>query len=65
MHQKPNLLTAAETCAELGGIDRSTLTRWVQSGRITPARKLPGLTGAYLFDPTEVQRVKAIATTAA
>ena len=59
------LLTAAEACAELGGIDRSTLTRWVQTGRITPARKLPGRTGAYLFDPTEVQRVKAIATTAA
>ena len=55
------LLTAAETCAELGGIDRSTLTRWVQSGRIAPARKLPGRTGAYLFDPTEVQRVKAAA----
>ena len=61
MDKEPSLLTAAETCAELGGIDRSTLTRWVQAGRITPARKLPGLTGAYLFDPAEVQRVKAAA----
>ena len=61
MHKTPDLLTTAETCAELGGIDRSTLTRWVQTGRITPAKKLPGLTGAYLFDPAEVQRVKAAA----
>lgn len=42
------LLTSREVCARLG-IDRSTLTRWVQAGRITPAQKLPGLRGAYLF----------------
>lgn len=61
MHTTPDLLTTAETCDALGGIDRSTLTRWVQTGRITPAQKLPGRTGAYLFDPAEVQRVKAAA----
>lgn len=52
------LVTSAEVCAELG-IDRSTLTRWVQAGRIEPAHKFPGLRGAYLFTRAEVARVKA------
>jgi len=45
------LLTSREVCDRLG-IDRSTLTRWVQSGRIEAAQKLPGLRGAYLFTET-------------
>ena len=52
-----HLLESAETC-ELLNIDRSTLTRWVASGRIKPAMKLSGKTGAYLFDPSEVERVR-------
>lgn len=52
------LLTSAETVAALG-IERSTLSRWVASGRIAPAVKLPGLRGPYLFDPAEVARVRA------
>lgn len=55
----PNLLTSAEVCDMLGGIDRSTLSRMVKEGRITPAIKLPGLRGAFLFEPTEVERAKA------
>lgn len=51
------LLSAAET-ADLLKIDRSTLTRWVASGRIKPAHKTPGLRGAYVFDETEVERVR-------
>lgn len=51
------LLSTAEAVAKLN-IDRSTLTRWVAAGRIKPAHKLPGLRGAYLFDPTEVQRLR-------
>lgn len=43
------LMTSKEVCAALG-IDRSTLTRWVQDGKVTPAQKLPGLRGAYLFE---------------
>lgn len=53
-----DFITSAEVCAELG-IDRSTLTRWVQAGRIKPATKLPGLRGPYLFTRSEVARVKA------
>lgn len=39
-------------------IDRSTLSRWVASGRITPLFKAPGTRGSFFFDPAEVQRVK-------
>jgi predicted site-specific integrase-resolvase len=51
------LLTSAEVCAEFA-IDRSTLVRWVERGKITAEQKLPGGTGAYLFHPREVARVK-------
>jgi predicted site-specific integrase-resolvase len=52
------LMGSAEACGILG-IDRSTLTRWVAKGIITPAQKLPGETGVYLFQPAEVRRVAA------
>lgn len=51
------MITTAEAC-ELIGIDKSTLSRWVQSGRIAYVQKLPGRNGAFLFDPTEVERVR-------
>lgn len=49
---------SAEAC-EVLGIDRSTLTRWVARRWITPAQKMPGASGAYLFEPAEVERVAA------
>lgn len=52
------LMTSAEACAVLDNIDRSTLSRWVLTGRINAAQKLPGLRGAFLFDPEEVERVR-------
>lgn len=58
MAKAPNLDRASEVCERLG-IDRSTLSRWVKSGRITPAMKLDGLRGPYLFEPSEVERVAA------
>lgn len=54
----PNLLGASEACERIG-IDRSTLTRWIQAGRITAAQKLPGPKGVYLFEPAEVERAAA------
>lgn len=50
-------LTSAEACEELG-IDRSTLTRWVKSGRLVPTRKLPGRTGAFLFSRSAIEAAK-------
>jgi predicted site-specific integrase-resolvase len=31
------------------GIDRATLLRWVQRGKVAAAQQLPGKNGAYLF----------------
>ena len=53
-----NLLTSVETATRLG-IDRGTLTRWVQGGRIAPAMKLPGKNGPALFAPADVASLKA------
>lgn len=50
------LLTAAEVCGFLQ-VDRSTLIRWVDAGKVKAAQKLPGQTGAYLFDPAEIARL--------
>lgn len=47
-------MTSAAVCEHLG-IDRSTLIRWVQAGRIEPAFKFPGRNGAYLFDTSAVE----------
>lgn len=57
MAQTP-LLSTAEAVERLN-IDRSTLTRWVASGRIVPAHKGPGRTGSYVFASEEVERVRA------
>lgn len=54
---QPPLMGSIEACGILG-IDRSTITRWVASGRIA-AHKMPGKSGAFLFDPAEVERVRA------
>lgn len=53
------LITTAEACRRLGFKDRSSLTRYVAEGRITPAMKLDGKTGAYLFAPSEIERFKS------
>lgn len=51
-----HLIPSKEVCNRLD-INRSTLTRWVASGRITPALRLPGPSGAFLFDTTDVDRL--------
>ncbi|WP_156532974.1 helix-turn-helix domain-containing protein [Cellulosimicrobium sp. I38E] len=56
-------VTSATACSWLG-IDRSTLTRWVQAGHITPAFKYPGSNGAYLFERAEVERIQRERTAA-
>lgn len=47
-------LIGTTEAAQRKGVDRSTFFRWVQLGHIKPVMKLPGQTGAMLFDPTEV-----------
>lgn len=38
------------------GVALSTFHTWVADKRIRPTRKLPGRTGAYLFDADDVDR---------
>lgn len=49
-------MASAQVCDHIG-FDRSTLSRYVQLGRITPAVKLPGRTGAMLFRPEDVEKL--------
>lgn len=52
------LIGTAAACALLK-VDRSTVARWVQSGRLSPVQKLDGPTGAYLFDRAAVETLVA------
>lgn len=52
-----NLITTVEAVAILG-CDRSSISRWVSSGRLTPVRKLPGQTGAFLFDKSDIEALR-------
>ena len=53
----PDLLSTTQA-AEVIGIERSTVSRWVQQGLMRPSLKLPTQTGAFLFDVAEVERVR-------
>ena len=54
MRAMPLDLIGTTEAAERLGVDRSTFFRWMQLGRITPVLKLPGQTGAMLFNPDDV-----------
>ncbi len=55
----PNdLIGSAEACRILG-VDKATITRWVTAGTLTPAHKLPGLNGAYLFTRADINQLAA------
>lgn len=43
-------ITTAEL-AQAYGVTVRTISRWVATGRISPAVKFPGRTGGYLFSP--------------
>jgi excisionase family DNA binding protein len=55
--EPPDLLGTTEAAAELG-LERSTLARWVQLGKLTPAVKLPGPTGAMLFRRSDIDALR-------
>lgn len=55
----PEDLIPSVEVAEILDVGRSTLTRWVQSGRLPQARKLPGATGTRLFRRGDVDRLLA------
>jgi hypothetical protein len=53
-----HLVTTAEAVEMLGRPLR-TVHNWVNTGRLTPAGKLPGLRGAYLFNRCDVEALAA------
>lgn len=58
MPHTPNLIPSADVCQRLG-IDRSTLSRWVAAGKVTPALKGPGPNGAFWFTEKSVSALDA------
>lgn len=50
------LLTTAQVATRFGVMPR-TVNRWVASGRLPVAMRLPGRTGANLFDPADVEKL--------
>lgn len=53
----PSQLIGAARAAEILGLERSTLTRWIQHGKIQPLTKLDGGRGAYVFDLADVTSI--------
>jgi excisionase family DNA binding protein len=60
MSQAAHLLSTAQV-AEVLGVSKATVKRLALSGELPHALKLPGDTGAYLFDRKDVERLKAAA----
>jgi hypothetical protein len=55
----PELIGSAAAC-DLLGIDRSTLSRWITDGRVTPVMKLSeGVTGAHVFKRADIEALRA------
>nr|DAL28230.1 MAG TPA_asm: helix-turn-helix domain protein [Caudoviricetes sp.] len=52
----PKNLTTAQVAARLNLTRRAVLAR-VETGRLSASEKLPGLTGAYLFDAEQIERM--------
>ena len=49
-----DLISTREALKLLGLTQPSTITRYVQDGKLTPATKLPGPNGAYVFHRADV-----------
>lgn len=50
------LLTTSQVAMK-ANVSVRTVVRWVESGQLPVAQRLPGKTGALLFDPSDVDRV--------
>lgn len=57
-------LTTAQVVDEYGS-SRRTIGRRIADGELTPLMKLPGTTGAYLFERAEIERALSKAAAAA
>jgi excisionase family DNA binding protein len=52
------LMTVSEAAAHLG-VNPRTVHRWIASGRVHAAMRLPGRTGPVLLHPNDVHRLAA------
>lgn len=51
----PDQLIGAATVCSMLGIDRSTMSRRIAAGKLTPLAQLDGPRGAFVFDLSDVQ----------
>lgn len=56
---KDDLVSTREALEILGYTDPSTISRYVGYGKLSPVYKLPGKTGAFLFNRADVERLAA------
>ena len=60
----PNdIIGSTEACTILV-VDKSTLSRWVAAGRITPVARLPRKNGALIFNRSDIDALAAERATA-
>ena len=50
-------ITTREAMTILGFTHASTVIRYVYEGKLTPSRRLPGKTGAYMFWRADIERL--------
>ena len=55
MPQPPDEVTTREALGILNLSDPSTIAKYVKTGKLTPSRKLPGRTGAFLFLRSDIE----------
>lgn len=53
----PSLITTAQA-SKVSGKNWRTIIRLVERGDLSPAQKLPGLRGAYLFHPSDIEALR-------
>lgn len=58
MHKSQELIRSADAAAMLA-IDRSTLSRWVKAGKLTPAVEGSGIRGERFFAREDVEALAA------
>lgn len=49
-------LVSTTEAATKYGIDRSTIVRWAQTGKLLPAQRI-GESGAYLFRESDIEKL--------
>lgn len=43
--------------AQRAAVHRNTIYRWVEDGTLKPAMKLPGVTGVFMFNGRDVDKL--------